>query len=37
MEPSDFVPHKCYEVFFEKDIPIEFKYLKTTETGEIKS
>jgi hypothetical protein len=36
MEPSNFVPNHGYQVFFEKDIPIEFKYLETTKTGEIK-
>jgi hypothetical protein len=30
MEPTDFKPGTCYTVFFEKDIPIEFKFLKTT-------
>ena len=35
MEPTDFEPGLCYKVFFEKEIPIEFKYTKTTPEGKI--
>jgi len=35
MEPPDFEPGRCYTVFFEKQIPIEFKYLETNPEGKI--
>jgi hypothetical protein len=35
MEPSDFEAGNFYKVLFEKQIPIEFKYLKTTPDGKV--
>ncbi len=33
MEPTDFQPNKYYTVFFEKQIPIEFKFLGIDASG----
>ena len=44
MELTELIPGTCYKVFFEKDIPIEFKFVKKkpddkmicqTQTGKI--
>lgn len=35
MEPTKFERNHCYKVFFEKDIPIEFKYLETKTNGAV--
>ena len=33
MEPSEFKPGNCYKVFFEKQKPIEFKYIGADTQG----
>ena len=35
MEPTDLKPGVCYKVFFEKQIPIEFKFLRKDGQGKI--
>lgn len=35
MEPNEFKQDKCDKVFFEKKIPIEFKFIKTDEEGKL--
>ncbi len=35
MEPADLQPGNFYKVFFEKDIPIEFKFIETKADGRI--
>jgi hypothetical protein len=35
MEPQDFESGNCYTVFFEKQIPIEFKFLESKSDGKI--
>lgn len=35
MEPTEFQPGNCYKVFFEKAIPIVFKFIKVDEEGRL--
>lgn len=35
MEPSELQPGNCYKVFFEKQKPIEFKYVGTDANGRL--
>lgn len=35
MEANQFEPGNCYKVFFEKRKPIEFKFIKISESGGI--
>jgi hypothetical protein len=35
MEPNELEPGLCYTVFFEKQIPIKFKFMETLPDGKI--
>ncbi len=35
MKPNEFQPGTCYKVFFEKAIPIVFKFVKIDEAGRL--
>ncbi len=33
LQPKDFLPGKVYEVFFERDVPLEVKFLNKSAEG----
>lgn len=35
MEPIAFQPENCYKVFFEKAVPIVFKFVKVDDKGRL--